>query len=680
METYELEKVMPGWKLVEKIGEGAYGKVYKIKNETDGFVKYSALKVIEFPQSESEVRELLNTGMDYQSVRDYYEDIRKNLIGEIRVMESLKTGMNIVVIEDYKYVEHTESVGWSIYIRMELLESLNEYLRKKQELSQKEVLKLGRDICQALECCEQNHIIHRDIKPDNIFRNEYGNYKLGDFGIAKQMEMTKSVYSQKGTGMYMAPEVYRGEHYNKTVDIYSLGIMLYRLLNHGRFPFMPNYPKPIRPGDSEEALRKRMNGERMSSPVRADAKAAGIIAKAIAYHSSERYQSASELKEELLKAEYDTHYEPASFVKVSHIEKSELPQEERIIPLEIYENEETQKAWQQEKTVQETPKEIKSEVKEQSAAAQTKKEEPDEIAFHWTSPEEEQLEKAPEIEKSSEIFNEKRGKIIVAVFVIFCVCFMILLLKVAGVGDSESVSHRVVAGYEDGEVAEDAYDEVPRALSDTGEVYENTLESGKYIVGVHIPEGTYTLKGNEGSFTLKDRENQISIYEILDDNAGIGTIEDIRCYAGAILEIEAGDSEGMINIYSENAQTASMTGTANPLTEPVTVGDGAVAGVDFPAGTYDLVMEPETISDNIYFGYIVPGTVDESSYEDVYDATDHITIWSSEKTVCRNLYLPEGTRLVMEGIADTNDENAKAQSVNLVPSGTIAENYDGYYK
>ncbi len=104
-------------------------------------------------------------------------------------------------------------------------------------MTRQQILRLGMDMCQALIACERANVIHRDIKVDNVFFNGFDSFKLGDFGISKQLEKTQSALSQKGTNMYMAPEVFRAEKYDHTVDIYSLGIMLYRLLNRGVFHF-----------------------------------------------------------------------------------------------------------------------------------------------------------------------------------------------------------------------------------------------------------------------------------------------------------------------------------------------------------------------------------------------------------------------------------------------------------
>ena len=88
-------------------------------------------------------------------------------------------------------------------------------------------------------------------------------FKLGDFGISRTIEKTMSGLSRKGTESYMAPEVYNGNAYGESVDVYSLGLVLYKCLNNNRLPFFPPISKPIRYSDREEALNKRMAGYRI---------------------------------------------------------------------------------------------------------------------------------------------------------------------------------------------------------------------------------------------------------------------------------------------------------------------------------------------------------------------------------------------------------------------------------
>lgn len=293
-----INKIWPEWSVEELLGTGSFGKVYKVCREKMGYVSYAAVKVIQIPQEISEVRNLMTSGMDHSSIHTYYKDLVKNLMSEIKVMESLKTADSIVAIEDYEVVEKSDGFGWTILIRMELLQNLSSYL-EHHAMAEKDVVQLGIDICSALESCEKRHIIHRDVKVDNVFINAFGTYKLGDFGIARQLEKTVSAMSQKGTNMYMAPEIYRGEVYGNTVDIYSLGIMLYRLLNKGRFPFMPSVPQPLRYDDTEKAMQKRLSGETVPEIAGVNKKLFQIIQKACAFNASERFNSAAEMKKEL---------------------------------------------------------------------------------------------------------------------------------------------------------------------------------------------------------------------------------------------------------------------------------------------------------------------------------------------------------------------------------------------
>lgn len=288
-----ISEIMPEWEIKELIGTGSFGKVYRAQKEVMGHISESAIKVIKIPQEQSEVNELLATGMDSQSIQVYYEDLIRDLMNEIRIMESLKSADNVVYIEDYQVIENEGEIGWTIYIRMEFLMSLSAYM-KERNLSTKEVLQIGKDICKALSYCEESHIIHRDVKVENVFINKNGVFKLGDFGISKQMEKTNSAMSQKGTDMYMAPEVFKGERYGSNVDIYSLGIMLYRLLNNNRFPFTPSPPNPLSYGDNEKANIHRIQGDKMTAPANASFELSRIICKACAHSPQERYQTAKE--------------------------------------------------------------------------------------------------------------------------------------------------------------------------------------------------------------------------------------------------------------------------------------------------------------------------------------------------------------------------------------------------
>lgn len=292
------EKVFGSWSVKELLGEGAFGKVYRLEREDFGTVYQAAMKKIVVPQSDKEIQEAMAEGMDMQSVTGYFRSFVEEIVGEFKLMAQMKGNTNIVSYEDHLAVPHGDGIGWDILIRMELLEPVLK-LTERRTLSEEEVIKLGIDMCHALEVCGKLGIIHRDIKPENIFVSALGDFKLGDFGIARTAEKTMSNLSRKGTYTYMAPEVYKGEPYNAGVDIYSLGIVMYRFLNYNRAPFLPPYPQPISFSDREASLTRRISGEQMPPPAYGKEELKKIVLKACSYHPSRRYESPARMREAL---------------------------------------------------------------------------------------------------------------------------------------------------------------------------------------------------------------------------------------------------------------------------------------------------------------------------------------------------------------------------------------------
>ena len=294
----QYEPLWGSWYVDEQLGEGAYGKVYKVHKEEFGRIYEAAVKIISIPQSEADIIQAKSEGLNDESARSYFQAFVTDIIQEVDLMNAFHGNSNIVSLEDHKVIEKKGEIGWDIIIRMELLETLSSYITRKP-MTQAEIIKLGINICQALELCAKHHTIHRDIKPDNIFVSQYGDYKLGDFGIARQIERTMSGLSKKGTYQYMAPEVFKGEEYGASVDIYSLGIVMYRFLNKNRAPFLPEYPNPITPKDREEALQMRMKGEKLPDINGINENLNAIVLKACSYNKEDRFRSAAEMREAL---------------------------------------------------------------------------------------------------------------------------------------------------------------------------------------------------------------------------------------------------------------------------------------------------------------------------------------------------------------------------------------------
>ena len=290
--------VLDGWNITRLLGEGSYGKVFEIERSEFGQTYRAALKVITVPQSSAEVRSVISEGMSVSQAEAYFHGIVEELMHEFSIMFKLKGTANVVSCEDLRVLEHPDGIGWDILIRMELLHPLLPYVYQ-HPMARRDIIKLGIDICKALELCQRYNIIHRDIKPENIFISDNGDYKLGDFGIARTIERTTSGLSKKGTYSYMAPEVYAGKEYGFSVDTYSLGLVLYRMLNKNRGPFLPQPPEAITFSSREQALARRMSGEPLPRPFYGEGRLGEIVLKACAFDPKDRYSSPQQLRQEL---------------------------------------------------------------------------------------------------------------------------------------------------------------------------------------------------------------------------------------------------------------------------------------------------------------------------------------------------------------------------------------------
>ena len=288
----------PDWKIVTYLGGGAYGKVYEIERTISGTQEKekAALKIVSRPKDEEEIEEYEVSGYDKESIIESYKSEIQNYVQEYKLMKALQGQTNIVSCDDFTVVWNENGIGGNVFIRMELLTPLNQVL-KERALSIEEIIKLGKDITSALILCEKKNIIHRDIKPANIMVSQFGNYKLGDFGVSKIMDHA-TYATAMGTPEYQAPEVVHMGKYGQTADIYSLGITLYWLLNNRRMPFIGADEQPT-VERKDETMKRRYRGEKLPAPKNGSAKLKKIVLKACEYNPEDRYASAQEMYDDL---------------------------------------------------------------------------------------------------------------------------------------------------------------------------------------------------------------------------------------------------------------------------------------------------------------------------------------------------------------------------------------------
>lgn len=293
-------KEILGYHVDEKIGSGGFGTVYKVSKTNAAGTYVRALKHITLPTKKQYASVLNSMGGDYAKADDYFAGALNDIVNEIKILSMLsESGVtNIVRYYENDIIETPSPKTYDIYILMEYLTPFTDYVDSR-DFAVKDAIKLGKDILKALVSCHDQNIIHRDIKDDNIFVSSDGTYKLGDFGVSKALKDKSRAESVKGTPNFIAPEVYLGkEKYDNTVDIYSLGIVLYKILNKMRNPFLPMFPAPYNTTDEDAAFEARMKGMTPELPISAQNELGQTILKAI-MPRDQRYDSAREFLSDL---------------------------------------------------------------------------------------------------------------------------------------------------------------------------------------------------------------------------------------------------------------------------------------------------------------------------------------------------------------------------------------------
>ena len=255
------------YEILEKIGTGGMSDVYKAKcHKLNRFV---AVKVLKQEFSEN-----------------------ANFVSKFRVEAQAAAGLmhpNIVNVYD---VGEENGIH---YIVMELVEgiTLKKYIEKKARLSYKEAVSIAIQVSMGIEAAHNNHIIHRDIKPQNIIISKEGKVKVTDFGIAKAATSNTITSNVMGSVHYTSPEQARGGYSDEKSDIYSLGITLFEMLT-GRVPFN---------GETTVAIAIKHIQEELPSPAsfvpEIPASVEGIVIKCCQKSPDRRYQSMQELVADL---------------------------------------------------------------------------------------------------------------------------------------------------------------------------------------------------------------------------------------------------------------------------------------------------------------------------------------------------------------------------------------------
>ena len=255
------------YEILEKIGTGGMSDVYKAKDHKQN--RFVAVKVLK---------------------QEFGENA--NFVSKFRIEAQASAGLmhpNIVNVYD------VGEEGGIHYIVMELVDgiTLKKYIEKKARLSVKEAISIAIQVSMGIEAAHNNHIIHRDIKPQNIIISKEGKVKVTDFGIAKAATSNTITSNVMGSVHYTSPEQARGGYSDEKSDIYSLGITMFEMLT-GRVPFN---------GETTVAIAIKHIQEEMPSPrdyvSEIPISVEQIVCKCCQKSPDRRYQSMAELVADL---------------------------------------------------------------------------------------------------------------------------------------------------------------------------------------------------------------------------------------------------------------------------------------------------------------------------------------------------------------------------------------------
>ncbi|MCQ2420032.1 MAG: protein kinase [Clostridia bacterium] len=254
------------------------------------------LKHICVPESQKQVDALMFTGAAStpEEAQKYFEQVVSDYQKELEQLEALSSSQNLACFRSYQIVPKEDGVGYELYLLCEQFKTLPEYLQENA-MTQLCAVNLGMDLCSALSDLRQAELIHRDVKPSNIYLSSQGHFVLGDLGIAPIKDLKYCSMPESMLSSYSAPELFSliGT-LHPTTDIYSVGLILYRIFNGNHGPFEDEQTS------AKAADKRRVTGEALPAPMYADYEMSEIILKACAFQPEDRYQTPDELKEALV--------------------------------------------------------------------------------------------------------------------------------------------------------------------------------------------------------------------------------------------------------------------------------------------------------------------------------------------------------------------------------------------
>lgn len=267
---------------------------YALRHEDSG--ERYVVKHISIPAAEKQIYALLLSGAypDQAAVHTYYGTVADGIRQEVAAGQKIAASGFFLGAKDCQIEPKEAGVGYDVYILYPRQIPLSTVIAESAMTSLRAV-NLGLDLCDALSACREAGYLFANLKPENVFLTQAGRFQLGDLGLTALEDLQYASVPEEYLGPYAAPELSDiMASPNTTIDLYSLGMLLYRIYNGNHGPFEDEHTEP------GMADKLRLTGKSMPTPLYADYELSAIILKACTPSVDARYQTPDELKQALM--------------------------------------------------------------------------------------------------------------------------------------------------------------------------------------------------------------------------------------------------------------------------------------------------------------------------------------------------------------------------------------------
>ncbi|MEN8905291.1 MAG: protein kinase [Clostridiales bacterium] len=290
---YKFEPLWEDWKILKPLDSGSSGFVYTMAKDDDP-ENLSIVKMLTIPNEEQNRIICEYFKNDKKEINQFYANSVNNILLTLKNISKLNGHSNIISLENFMVKKDEKKDIWYLFLKMEYATPLYDYI-KKNAFTENDLICLGMGVCNAISAFHNSNIVHENIKESNIFISKNNTFKISDFNLLRDLQFNPMFDST-----IIPPEIAEGKPFSKLSDIYSLGILLYKLCNNGNLPFIKDNQKLSVTG-MQNSSALRLSGKDLPAPQNSSTALSKVILKACSYKPELRYKKIDDMKNDLKK-------------------------------------------------------------------------------------------------------------------------------------------------------------------------------------------------------------------------------------------------------------------------------------------------------------------------------------------------------------------------------------------